>query len=74
MEKEADKIEDRNESIEQMEPLLFGEGSKYRSRLTDLAIELAKLSAGFRHSLPEEIVSAPFCPGSIHELLLQQLD
>ena len=54
----ADNIEDRNEPIEQMEPLLINESSKHRSQLTDLAIELTKLSAGFRHSLPEGIVTA----------------
>ena len=44
--------EDRGEEEALMEPLLIGEGSRYRGRLTDLAIELVEKSAGFRHSVP----------------------
>ncbi|MGE0393223.1 MAG: Fic family protein [Vicinamibacterales bacterium] len=35
-----------------MEPLLLGDGSRHRSRLSDLALELSAASAGFRSSLP----------------------
>ena len=44
--------EDRGESISRMEPLLVAEGSRHRAGLTDLAVELAARSAGFRRSLP----------------------
>src|SRR6267378_3266161 len=39
-----------------MEPLLIGETSRDRGMLTDLAVELAQKSAGFRRSLPESLV------------------
>ena len=35
--------------------LLLGEGSRHRPGLTDLALELAQSSAGFRRSLPESV-------------------
>lgn len=51
-------LEDRGEPISTMEPLLIGEGSHYRGMLTDLAIDLAQKSAGFRHSLPESLLAS----------------
>jgi Fic family protein len=50
--------EDRSESVSTMEPLLIEEGSRYRGMLTDLAIDLAQKSAGFRHSLPESMLAS----------------
>jgi Fic family protein len=50
--------EDRGEFVSMMEPLLIGEGSRYRGMLTDLAIDLAQKSAGFRHSLPESLLAS----------------
>lgn len=47
--------EDRDEAVTLMEPLLIGEGAKYRMGLTDLVVELAARSAGFRRSLPEGV-------------------
>lgn len=41
-----------------MEPLLITEDSKHRTELTDLAVELAARSAGFRRSLPEGVLAA----------------
>ena len=41
-----------------MEPLLISESSKHRGTLTDLAVELAAHSAGFRRSLPEGVLTA----------------
>jgi Fic family protein len=41
-----------------MEPLVLGEGSRHRPELTDLALELAQRSAGFRRSLPESLLSS----------------
>src|ERR1700676_1895432 len=49
---------DRGESIGLMEPLLIGESSKHRTALTDLALELAQKSAGFRRSLPESLLTS----------------
>jgi len=60
---EADKkpdikaAEDRGERTALMEPLVLGEGSRHRGELTDLALELAQRSAGFRHSLPASLLS-----------------
>src|ERR1700741_1960677 len=49
-------VVDRGESITQMEPLILG--SRHRSHLADLALELATKSAGFKRSLPVSIVSS----------------
>lgn len=51
-------VSDRGEPTTMMEPLLIAEGSRHRGRLTDLAIELAARSAGFRRSLPAGVSSA----------------
>ena len=50
--------EDRDEATSLMEPLVLGEGSRHRPELTDLALELAQRSAGFRRSLPESLLSS----------------
>jgi Fic family protein len=49
---------DRNESTGLMEPLRLAESAPQRPALTDLAVELAARSAGFRRSLPEGLRSA----------------
>ena len=49
---------DRQESTGLMEPLLIGESSRHRGPLTDLTVELAAKSAGFRRSLPEGVRTA----------------
>ena len=49
---------DRGETTSLMEPLLVAEGSRHRSGLIDLALELAQRSAGFRRSLPESILTS----------------
>src|ERR1700730_12642872 len=51
-------VKDRGESVSLMEPLLIGEDSRHRVALTDLALELAQKSAGFRRSLPESLTSS----------------
>lgn len=51
-------VVDRGENVSLMMPLLISEGSRQRAELTDLAVELAARSAGFRRSLPEGIRSA----------------
>jgi Fic family protein len=57
---EADVLaaEDGGELVSLMEPLLIGEGSRYRGGLTDLALELAQKSAGFRRSPPESLLAS----------------
>jgi Fic family protein len=50
--------EDRSEPISVMEPLLIGEGSRHRGALTDLALDLAQKSSGFRRSLPESLLAS----------------
>lgn len=57
----ADKeseFSDRGEAVILMEPLMISEGSRFRGELTDLAVELAARSAGFRRSLPMGVVAA----------------
>lgn len=49
---------DRGETVSAMEPLLLREDSRHRASLTDLALELAQKSAGFRRSLPESLVAS----------------
>lgn len=49
---------DRGEAIAGMEPLLLREDSRQRAGLTDLALELAQKSAGFRRSLPAGLVTS----------------
>jgi Fic family protein len=41
-----------------MEPLLISETSRHRAVLTDLALELAQKSAGFRRSLPASLTAS----------------
>ena len=49
---------DRGESVVLMEPLVVGEGSRHRTGLTDLAVELAGKAEGFRRSLPKGVLAA----------------
>ncbi len=43
---------DRGELVSLMEPLLVGESSRQRTAPTEVAVELAAKSAGFRRSVP----------------------
>ena len=54
----AKTVQDRGESIGLMEPLVISEGSRHRAALTDLAMDLAQKSVGFRRSLPETLLSS----------------
>ena len=58
MEADIKVPEDRGELISLMEPLLVGEDSRFRSRLADLALDLAQKAAGFRRSLPESLLAS----------------
>jgi Fic family protein len=49
---------DRGETFSLMEPLLIGDSSRHRTSLTDLALDLAQKSAGFRRSLPESLLAS----------------
>jgi hypothetical protein len=49
---------DRKETPALMEPLLIAEGSRHRGELTDLTVEVAARSAGFRRSLPDGVRTA----------------
>src|SRR5437868_4368891 len=51
-------VKDRGESIALMEPLLISQGSRHRPALTDLALEVAQKSAGFRCSLPKSFLGS----------------
>jgi Fic family protein len=55
---DIEAVIDRKELVALMEPMLIAEGSRYRRELTDLAIDVAARSAGFRRSLPEGVRSA----------------
>ena len=52
--KAADK--DRGKPISLAEPWLIATDSRFRGSLTDLVLELAQKSAGFRRSLPESLL------------------
>jgi Fic family protein len=49
---------DRGESIGLMEPLLISQDSRHRSKLTDIALDLAAKSSGFRRSLSPGVYKA----------------
>ena len=51
-------VTDEGESIALMEPLLIGQDSRHRPGLTDIALELAQQSAGFRRSLPASLLTS----------------
>lgn len=51
-------VDDSGENATLMEPLLIGSDSRHRPALTDLAVELAMQSAGFRRSLPNGVLTA----------------
>jgi Fic family protein len=52
------KAVDRKETVSLLEPILLSSGSGHRASLTDLALELAQKSAGFRRSLPESLLAS----------------
>src|SRR5438445_9794011 len=58
IESDIKAVSDRGETVAMMEPMLIAEGSRYRPDLTDLALELAQRSAGFRRSLPQSLLAS----------------
>ena len=58
IEADINTVIDEGENIAIIEPLLIPEGSPQREELTELAVDLAARSAGFRRSLPNGVVDA----------------
>ncbi|MEM0954737.1 MAG: Fic family protein [Pseudomonadota bacterium] len=54
----TNNLEDRNEQVVMIEPLLISDSSRHRSELADLAITLTEKSASLRSSLPPKIMEA----------------
>ncbi len=52
------EMEDRGEHVSAMEPMILGSGYRFRGRITDLALELAQRSAGFKRSLPKPLLAS----------------
>jgi Fic family protein len=52
------EAKDRGELVTLMEPLLITNSSRHRGPLTDLALDLAQKSAGFRRSLPPGVLGS----------------
>ena len=52
------KAPDRGETISMMEPMRLGGESRFRGALTDLALDLAQKSSGFRSSLPASMLAS----------------
>jgi Fic family protein len=58
IEADISAVMDRGETLALMEPLLIAEGWRHRGELTDLTVEAAARSAGFRRSLPDGVRAA----------------
>ena len=58
MEADIEAVANREEMVSLMEPMRIGETSRHRPTLTDLALELAQKSAGFRRSLPASMLGS----------------
>ena len=58
MTEDSSGLEIPREGTALMEPLLIPEGSRHRSGVTDLAVELAARSAGLSRSLPQGVQAA----------------
>ena len=58
MKEDIEAVVDRQEMVSLMEPMRIEETSRHRPTLTDLALELAQKSAGFRRSLPESMLTS----------------
>ena len=58
MEADISAVTDGGETVALMEPMVIAGGSRHRGDLTDLAVEVAARSAGFRRSLPDGVRTA----------------
>ena len=52
------EVVDRHEAITTMSPMVLGQDSRHRIAMTDLALDLAARSTGFRRSLPAGVSAA----------------
>src|SRR3974377_1783279 len=52
------EVANRDETVSLMEPLLIADDSRHKGALTDLALDLAQKSAGFRRSLPPTLLTS----------------
>jgi Fic family protein len=52
------EVVDRHEAITMMSPMVLGQDSRHRIAMTDLALDLAARSTGFRRSLPAGVSAA----------------
>ena len=57
-EADIEPVKDRGEATSLMDPLQIGVDSPHRVALTDLSLELAQISAGFRRSLPASLLAS----------------
>jgi Fic family protein len=55
---DIEEAPDHGEAVTMLEPLLVESGSRHRGELTDLALELAAKSSGFRRSLVPGVLTA----------------
>jgi len=58
IEQDIKAVKDEGEPTSVMEPLLVGETARRSAGLTDLALQLAQRSAGFRRSLPASLLAS----------------
>ncbi len=54
---DSEAVLDRGEPVSLMAPMKISEGSRHRGVLTDLSVELAAHTTGFRRSLPEGVLT-----------------
>ncbi len=55
---DVNPVPDCGERPALMEPMVISADSRHRGALTDLALELAQKSSGFRHSLPQSLLES----------------
>jgi Fic family protein len=56
--KRPQKVIDKNETVDRMEPMVIAEDSRWRSEMSDLALDLTYKAAEFQSSLPEGVKAA----------------
>ena len=56
--KKSQKLIDSHETVDRMEPMVIAEGSRWRSEMSDLALDLTYKAAEFQSSLPEGVKAA----------------
>ncbi|MBL8883473.1 MAG: Fic family protein [Hyphomicrobium sp.] len=56
--KDVPKVVDKGETVDLMDPLVIAEDSRFRSEMSDLALDLTYKAAEFQSSLPEGVRAA----------------